>query len=52
MFTGSVKPFTGVVVTVSSRFAPPLCRETEDGAAEMEKSGTTAAVIESADVAV
>jgi hypothetical protein len=50
--TGSVKPFTAVVVTVKDRAEPPLCSETELGAAVMVKSGAGAAVIETAAVAV
>jgi hypothetical protein len=52
MFTGSVKPFVGLAVTVSSRADPPLCSEMELGAAVTEKSGMTAGMIERAAVAV
>ena len=52
MFTGSVKPLTGVVVTVSSRFDPPLCREMELGAAEIAKSGMMGGITARAAVAV
>jgi len=50
--TGSEKPFTPAVVTLSERDEPPLGNESEPGRAEMVKSGTTAGVIERLAVAV
>jgi len=40
--TGSANPFTAEVVTVKDRADPPLCNETEAGAAVMLKSATSA----------
>jgi hypothetical protein len=51
MATGSLNPFTALVVTVKERPEPPLCREMELGAAVIVKSGTGAAEIETAAVA-
>jgi hypothetical protein len=52
MFTGSANPFTAAVVTVKDRADPPLCSETELGAAVIVKSGRLAGEMESAAVAV